>query len=631
MKTLKTILIILFVFIFIVVVGITFYLKTLDTTKIKDQISGEVGKAIDRSVEVGQLSFSFNLMQGVVLSIRNISIKDDAKFSQGDFLKIDSVGVALDLMPFVTKRQILVKHVTVSRPDVNLIRLSDGSLNIPVPKDNGKVSLNFFKSEEALSLSSLFITPAYAAQQSSNPFLKNLKVQIIKIKQGRIKFLDQVNSPALRATLNNVDVTLNDFQFNAPFTSQFKLSLYSTDQNVTGDALVELSEDGKEVSVQKGHVDVDLSPIDYKTLAREMPVLEPAGLQKTEGVFKLNVSSFKMVNNRIDTLNANGDLSKGSVSLETLAKPIDDINLKFDVSNNQFNLTQMNANVAGGSLTSKGMATNIFANPQGEFSLNVNSVQVSDLIQKFKLPFEIVGNLNSDATLSFKLPAPSPDIMTSLHGVNQLNIGGGRIKGINLLNLVIDRLSMFPNLKEKLMQTLPDNYKEKLSQSDTVIDEFKINTQLENAQIVIESLSLIAEGFAIEAAGKMDLSQNLDLNNLSFSIKEDLSESMAQAQPELQLLMDNNRRIRIPILPYHGKLSSVKVVPDLTQISRQAITNQGKGELRNLIYKALDIKEDGSNQSQQQNQPYSNQSEGNSPQESPQKDIIDGVLNNIFK
>lgn len=623
MKILKIVLIALVVIILLSVVGITVYLKTLDTTKLKDQISQEIGKNIDRKVSLGQLSFGFNAAQGVVLSIRNFIIEDAPQFSQTEFLKIANIGLALDIWPFVTQRQILVKNVQIDRPDINIIRLADGSMNIPQPKD--KVSfLNHSPKELALDI---FATPAYAAEE--NAFLKNLKVQIIKIKGGHLRFSDKMQKPSVNLTLADIDLTLNDFQFNTFFPAHFQLSLYSANQNIKGEAGIKLSGDGKQIFVQKAHVETDLSPIDLKQLARDIPVLEPAGLRKLEGAVILDVLDLAMVNNAIQTLTAKGQWANGAATLALIEKPIDNIHLNFEIKDGQLNLSQMDATIAGGKLSGKGVASNIFASPQGEFSLNLEGLSLSELSKK-SVPVEMTGQINSLITLSFRPQeaSSSNNMLNSILGKAEMEIKEGVVKNINLLESVLGRLSMFPNLKERLSQTIPTAYKDKLAKKDTTIDEFKVMSRIENSKIVIEKAVIAADGFIIESQGAMDLEQNLDLA-MGFSIKEDLSKSMAEAQPELSYFLDSEGRINLPISPYRGPLKGFKVVPDLAKITTRALENRGKGELRQMLYKALDIKEGSSEENQ--SSPNASPSNNGSSNEKPEKDLIDGVLNTIFK
>jgi len=103
---------------------------------------------------------------------------------------------------------------------------------------------------------------------------------------------------------------------------------------------------------------------------------------------------------------------------------------------------------------------------------------------------------------------------------------------------------------------------------------------------------------------------------------------MTAAVGELQYLADING-ILIPLKSYQGPLASLKVMPDLEYISKRVLVSKGKEELNKLLDKVFD-KDEGAENFSDQDEMDDQQDESTSSQ-SPERQIIEGVLDAIFQ
>src|SRR5215469_6897916 len=90
------------------------------------QIESELTHALGRKVTVGNLSLS--LWSGS-LAADNIAISDDPAFSNAPFVKAESLNVGVNLVPLIFSKTLEVRNITLTRPQVSLLRTPAGKWN----------------------------------------------------------------------------------------------------------------------------------------------------------------------------------------------------------------------------------------------------------------------------------------------------------------------------------------------------------------------------------------------------------------------------------------------------------------------------------------------------------------------
>jgi len=95
----------------------------VDANSFRPKLETELTAALGREVKVGNLSLS--VFSGSV-SADDISIADDPAFSKSAFVEAKSLKVGVELMPLIFSKTLNVTELTLSRPEISLVRSENG-------------------------------------------------------------------------------------------------------------------------------------------------------------------------------------------------------------------------------------------------------------------------------------------------------------------------------------------------------------------------------------------------------------------------------------------------------------------------------------------------------------------------
>src|SRR5215470_2379839 len=98
----------------------------INVNDFRPRIESELTNALGRKVTVGNLSLS--LWSGS-LAADNIAISDDPAFGNASFVKAESLKVGVNLIPLIFSKTLEVRDITLSRPQVSLLRTPAGKWN----------------------------------------------------------------------------------------------------------------------------------------------------------------------------------------------------------------------------------------------------------------------------------------------------------------------------------------------------------------------------------------------------------------------------------------------------------------------------------------------------------------------
>jgi hypothetical protein len=98
----------------------------IDVDRFRPAIQSQLESALGRPVEIGHLQFS--LITGGVKA-QAITIGDDESFSQAPFLRAETLSAGVDIWPLLRSREMHIHSLTIERPQINLIRTSNGRWN----------------------------------------------------------------------------------------------------------------------------------------------------------------------------------------------------------------------------------------------------------------------------------------------------------------------------------------------------------------------------------------------------------------------------------------------------------------------------------------------------------------------
>lgn len=167
----------------------------INANQFKPTLESKLTTALGRQVTIGDIKLAI-FSGGVTVS--DIAISDDPKFSKSPFLTAKSLTVGVELMPLIFHKQVNVESITIDSPDVSLIHGPGGKWNY-----------------STLGGSS----PSTPASSSSSPGA--LSVKKLEIKNGKI-VVSGMGSSQKPSTYSEVNLEASDLSYTTQFP--FKLT-----------------------------------------------------------------------------------------------------------------------------------------------------------------------------------------------------------------------------------------------------------------------------------------------------------------------------------------------------------------------------------------------------------------------
>lgn len=313
----------------------------VDVNMFKPQIQSELSSALGRQVNVGNLKLS--IFSGSV-SADDLSISDDPAFSNQPFVKAKSLDVGVELMPLIFSKTLNVTELTITDPQVALLRNNAGKWNFSSlgnkpsseanssgrPAEAGKESNTAAappSNEPRPSTTEKAAHPANKgetappkappASPSSNP---NLSVGKLMLKNGTLS-VGNISTHEKPQVYSDANITVQNFSFNSNFP-------FTLTTNLPGGGTAKL--DGTAGPIDAS--DASLTPLQAKIAVNNLDVAGSGFVQPDSGIagnvdFNGNVKS----NGHQADADGVGNVSKLKVSPKgsPAPKPVD---LKFNTT-----------------------------------------------------------------------------------------------------------------------------------------------------------------------------------------------------------------------------------------------------------------------------------------------------------
>lgn len=611
-KTMMIVFVIILSVFMLIGIVLFFVLKNFDLNKFKPQIINQIEQALGRPTRIGDLKMGISLSQGLSLSVSNVQISDDLAFSQQPFISIEKLGLGLDLLGLITRRQVNISTVEISRPYISLIRNEEGVFN--------------FQSLLVLQKKDQASSPSSASSVSSavpSAGVAALLVQNIFINNGVFNFEDHFEEDKA-ISLNKIDLKVSEFSLLHPFKILFKAACLSDKQNIAGSGMAVVDVLKANGILKNIQVDIDFSLMDVKLLTGIFPTITQAKLQNPlGGSFKCSVDQIQASAQGIDIKKLQGSLTGGEIRTSYLKVPVKNIEAKIEIIGEKVAIDPASCALGQGRIDFNGTINHYLSTQEYKFTISMDNVSIGQVVNQGGQNITLEGLASAQSVIQGQgfesLAAFNPD-----SGQVMFHLKDGQIRNINILKVVLDKMSMLPDLTEKLQQNLPEKYRTKLEQSNTEISAVDFDISIQSGQTTIRSAKAQADVFSLEGQGTMNsgLSMNLVTRII---IPEDLSKSMMSTAQELKFITDRSGQIVIPIT-ITGKIpNTLMYLPDLEYLGRQLFETKGREELGNLLNKVLKGKGGSSDAGSDSD---SGTSDGIS---NPGQEIINNVFDAIFK
>lgn len=587
MKTLQRIAAVLLIVIVLLFLGLVIFLKTLDLNRFKDRITRQIGASLGRDAAMRHISFNFSVVGGAALDISGFSVMDHPAFSTEPMFYVDAAHLDIDLLSLVFKREILVSRVELNSPKLNLIRNSAGEINLQQFKRPAKSETENGKKDVPAAPAGPLPGEASKKETKSLAF-GTMLVRAIRVTDGAFIFTDRTASPPVTIPVTRLELQVSNLSLDAPFPFEAGASLWSGRRNIGLKGLARIDAGQRQVRVDDLKMQTDLSELSPERIYEGVPALKEAGFKGgTAGRLAVDIHQAVVGGEGLLALSSEGRLSDGKVQFDGLPVPVERLNMRFEMTESDAVIKEAAMPLASGELRMSGRIMDYPKEQRFLAELVLNDVRLSELTAQMDFPAKVEGRLYG----SFKVNGKGMNedaLKASLAGEGTVGIKEGRVADVNLLKLVLSKISFIPNLVSRIEENLPDTSKEKLKAKDTILEKAEMDARIRDRALRLNRAELNADGFLVTAAGRLDFEQNLSLE-AGFTIPADLSAGMAAAVPELGYFLDDRGRIHIPFKPYTGKLARLRMYPDVEDLGKEIIRNRGKEELKKVIFKALDL------------------------------------------
>lgn len=634
MKAVRVILVVFSVVVVILAVGLSVWISTFDINQYKSRIVQELSSRIGRDVRVGGISIGFSIRQGVSLNVKEVSVSDDPVFSSEDMLAADQISLNVDVPAYLFKKQILISSVEIDHPRIHLVMNTDGRINLQeLVNGSPQEKTMAGKGSENAVFTPSAPTPAVNPAQprpspGSNAPLPPMLIRSVRITNGSFDLTNRASDPALIVSLRKISFQSVDLSLDKPFGFRLDCSLWADQTNIHVLGKVQADQKNAQIRFKDVNLQTDLSELmirnsPFYAVLREQLRMEDA----IQGKLSVDVPQAVFSQSGLLSVSVDGQLSNGKIIFGVLNDPLSDIHLEFHMTESDLEIKAMSLSYALGKISSRGKLNDYLKERRFFLDGDAEDLHLSELIAREKMPIledglrpiELTGRIHAN----FSAEGHGFDIQSLRNSVvadGTVALTEGSVKNVNILRLVLDKISFIPDLGRRIEENLSPEDLDKLKKNETTLQDIDARIKIQQGGVSVDHVELSADGFVIAAKGWLGFDQNLVLD-VDFHISQDLSSHLVAVVDELSYLLDEEQQISIPFRPYRGKLSDVRIYPDIESLSKKIIRNKGQEELRKVIFRVLQPAQDQTGIPSQKED----------PKPGPEEMIIDGILNAIFK
>ncbi|MDP8213256.1 MAG: AsmA family protein [Candidatus Zapsychrus exili] len=629
MKLLKVIFIVIIVLILVSFLAIFIFVKTVDINKFKSKITEQIVKVLNREVYMDSISLDISITSGIVLGIDNLAISDDIDFSKNKIIEVSSARLDVDTLALILKRKLVILKVELLSPTINIIRNEIGEMNI-----QRLASLKDAKAKEVQNKKEASKSDNAASIMSQEKSLPSqLLINNIRVKNGKVVFIDKGRSD-VNITLDKLDIEVLNFSFEDAFTVKAECALWSDKSNISLRSRAKFDDNNTQIRIDGLEIKTDLADISVDRAISDISFLSQLGIERNlVGKISVKVNQMILGKGGLLVLSSDGSLNDGKIKIKYLEYEIENVDVAFEATESDISINDLFMNVASGRIVGNLKVHEYLKEKDFTFNTRLEDLRleelISDKISPVKIEGSVFGEIKGEGT-----GIVLEDVKRGLNATSVVRINNGKLVDINVLKLVLNKISIIPNLLERIFDSLDEKYKQILELKDTTIKKAKLDLDIKDGIFTFKEALVVMEGFLIKAKGEMDFEQNLKIAT-DFYIEEELSANLIAASKELSYLLNEKKQIHIPFQYYSGKLRDFRVFPNLEYLGKKIIKDGARQELKKAIFKALDL---GGNLSdgEAQVESQSESSEGGSQTQEkrevrPEAVIIENVLDAIFK
>ena len=242
----------------------------------KDYLIGQAEQALGRKIKVGDVEAT--LLSGIGVRLTDFAMSEDPAYAPEDFVRARDLQVNLRFWPLLRK-EVEVKRLILHDPVIRVIRNKAGDFNFSTIGNAGKEREPAAKGKKERP-------PKEAAAPA---FL----ISLVDISGGDLRYIDRGDGTDLQ--LRQVDLKLEDLDFNRPFSVTLAAAVYADKQNLNLKVKIgPIGSDGDWTQIPLDG-EIDLDALDLTRLKTVAPKLRNALSTDLDisGIFRAKNLRFK--------------------------------------------------------------------------------------------------------------------------------------------------------------------------------------------------------------------------------------------------------------------------------------------------------------------------------------------------
>lgn len=612
MKILKISLISLCALVSLLLIGAVVFVKTFDVNKFKPQIAGAVKSALNRDMDFKNAKLDITLSRGISLDISDVYLGENPAFGKEDFLRIKKISVGIDAAAYLFGKKISIPAVFIDSPRIVIIRTKEGAVNAASFSDT---SVQADASAQAQNVSSPASMPPPAV-------LPALMINSVKIAGGEVTYIDRSFEPPVSLAVKDIGLYVKDISLTGPFSFHLEACVIGSGKNIEmdGKAKLDLASGGATVFDYK--CSADLSAFALDKIPASLPMLKDTPLpQSLKGKLTLGIDKLSAGAKGLSEISAGVVMSGGEVEMKELASAVKDMNAKVNITQSDVAIDSLAFSIGQGAVKCRGRIEDYLAKQRFSVKADVAGMKAQDIVPQDKMPVKIEGALTGPIQIEGAGFA-GQSLMDSIIGKADMSVTDAKLKDVNVMRIILDQLSVIPGLSQSVEAGLPEDLKQKLAVKDTVFTQIKLPANIENKNVFIKDAVIASDDFEFKGSAQSSFSGEYSLEG-SFFIEKAFSAAIVSAVAQMRYLMNEEKRVFIPLKISGSAAGGMKFVIDADYIGKKLLENQAKQQIFKALDKALGP---GANSASGQEDP-----ESASGGASAAKEAIGNILSNIFK
>ena len=243
----------------------------------KDYLISRAEQALGRKINVGAVEAT--LLGGIGVRLTDFAMSEDPAYAPEDFVRARGLQVNLKFWPLLRK-EVEVKRLILHQPVIRVIRNKAGNFNFSTIGKEVKEKKGEAAQEKRQRPPKGESSPA-------------VLVSLVDISRGDLRYIDRGDGTDLQ--LRQVDLKLEDLDFNRPFSVQLAAAVYADKQNLRLSGKIGPLRSGGDWTQIPLDGELDVDALDLTRLKAAAPTLRNAlsGDLDLSGTFRAKNVKFK--------------------------------------------------------------------------------------------------------------------------------------------------------------------------------------------------------------------------------------------------------------------------------------------------------------------------------------------------